>query len=87
MTLTMGTMLFAGLSLLAVATAAARARHPFGAALTASACGVAGLSAVNLLSGATGVSIALNAVTAFAAVVLGLPGVVTLLLLRGIFCV
>ena len=37
---------------------------------------------MNLLAGYTGVSIALNYATAFVAVVLGAPGVVTMLLLR-----
>ena len=51
-------------------------------ALGSAVCGAASLGAVNLLAGYTGVSIALNYATAFVAVVLGAPGVVTMLLLR-----
>ena len=45
-------------------------------------CGVGALGAVNALAPFTGVALALNHLTAFAAVVLGAPGVLLLLLLR-----
>lgn len=57
-------------------------KHPLVAALTSAVCGAAALGAVNLLAGFTGITIALNYATAFAAVVLGVPGVVLLLILR-----
>ena len=57
------------MSVIGVVLAASKAKRPL-------------LGAVNLLAGYTGVSIALNYATAFVAVVLGAPGVVTMLLLR-----
>ena len=62
--------------------AASKAKRPLLRALGSAVCGAASLGAVNLLAGYTGVSIALNYATAFVAVVLGAPGVVTMLLLR-----
>ena len=59
-----------------------KAKRPLLRALGSAVCGAASLGAVNLLAGYTGVSIALNYATAFVAVVLGAPGVVTMLLLR-----
>lgn len=75
--------LFAALlSLACVVAAAMKAKRPLLRALGSAACGAASLGAVNLLAGYTGVAIALNYATAFVAVVLGAPGVITLLLLR-----
>lgn len=74
-------------ALLAVSAAATRAKHPVRTSMISALCGIAGLGAVNLLSGSTGVSIALNNATALISVTLGVPGVITLLLLRGIFLV
>ena len=45
-------------------------------------CGIATLGAAALLAPFTGLALAVNWFTAFAAVVLGAPGVVTMLLLR-----
>ncbi len=75
--------LFAALvSLLGTAAAAKDARHPVRRALSGALSGAAALGAVNLMAGYTGITIALNYATAFMAVVLGAPGVVTMLLLR-----
>ncbi len=73
---------FALLSAAGVLAAARRAKRPVLRALGSAVCGIASLGAVNLLAGFTGVSIALNYVTSFVAVVLGAPGVIMLLLLR-----
>lgn len=70
------------LILLAAAVALARSPRPLRRALTGAVCGVGALGAVNILAPFTGVAIALNHITAFAAVVLGAPGVITMLLLR-----
>ena len=69
-------------SIVFVSLAAARSKLPLATGLGSAISGVGALAAVNLLSAYTGVSIALNFVTAFVAVVLSVPGVVTLLLLR-----
>ena len=71
--------------LLAVGLAAARHRRPAGAALSSAVAGVAALGAVNMLAPFTGVGLALNWFTSFAAVVLGEPGVICLLAMRLIF--
>ena len=67
---------------LGVVYAASKSKRPVRRALGSAVCGAAALGAVNLMAGYTGISIALNYATAFVAVVLGAPGVVTLLLLR-----
>ena len=69
------------MSVIGVVLAASKAKRPLLRALGSAVCGAASLGAVNL-AGYTGVSIALNYATAFVAVVLGAPGVVTMLLLR-----
>ncbi|MEE0757280.1 pro-sigmaK processing inhibitor BofA family protein [Allofournierella sp.] len=71
--------------LLVVGLAAARHRRPGGAALSSAVAGVAALGAVNMLAPFTGVGLALNWFTSFAAVVLGVPGVICLLAMRLIF--
>lgn len=77
--------LFAALvSLFGTVAAALKAQHPIRRALSGAVSGAAALGAVNLMAGFTGVSIALNYATAFVAVVLGAPGVVTMLLLRAL---
>ena len=48
-------------------------------------CGVGALGAVNLLAPFTGVSVAVNGLSAFASVVLGAPGVAGLLVLQRLF--
>ena len=75
----------AAAALLAVGRAAARHRRPAGAALSSAVAGVAALGAVNMLAPFTGVGLALNWFTSFAAVVLGVPGVICLLAMRLIF--
>ena len=71
--------------LLVVGLAAARHRRPAGAALSSAVAGVAALGAVNMLAPFTGVGLALNWFTSFAAVGLGVPGVICLLAMRLIF--
>ena len=70
------------ISILSVCTVLHKTRRPLLRALFSAGCGVAALGAVNLLALYTGVSIALNYATAFVTVVLGVPGVVSLLVLR-----
>jgi inhibitor of the pro-sigma K processing machinery len=67
-----------------VASAAGRARAPWLRALGGSVCGAAALGAINFFASYTGVTIALNYVTAFVVVVLGAPGAVLLLLARAL---
>lgn len=70
------------IGLLAVCTALRKVRRPVLRALASAGCGAAALGAVNLFAGYTGVGIALNYATAFVTVVLGAPGVITMLFLR-----
>lgn len=72
----------AAAALLAVGFAAAHHRRPAGAALSSAVAGIAALGAVNMLAPFTGVGLALNWFTSFAAVVLGVPGVICLLAMR-----
>ena len=62
------------MSVIGVVLAASKAKRPLLRALGSAVCGAASLGAVNLLAG--------YYATAFVAVVLGAPGVVTMLLLR-----
>lgn len=78
----MGLALGAAVLVIVVGVAAGRCRRPARAAMSAALAGVGALGAVNLLAPVTGVSLALNWATSFMAVVLGVPGVVTLLLLN-----
>ena len=71
--------------LLAVGLAAARHRRPAASGLAGAVAGVAALGAVNVLAPFTGVGLALNWFTSFAAVVLGAPGVICLLAMRLMF--
>lgn len=57
-------------------------RRPLRTLLAGALCGLGALALVALLAPATGVELPLNRFTAFVAAVLGLPGVVTLLLLQ-----
>ena len=77
-----GLALGAVVLLVVVGLAAGRCRRPVRSALSAALAGAGALGAVNLLAPVTGVSLALNWATSFMAVVLGVPGVVTLLLLN-----
>lgn len=76
-----GLALGAVLLLAAVGVAAGHSRRPVRTALSAALTGMGALGAVNLLAPVTGVSLTLNWATSFMAVILGAPGVVTLLLL------
>lgn len=77
----MGLALGTAVLLVAVGLAAGRSRKPVRMAFSAALTGMGALGAVNLLAPLTGVSLALNWATSFMAVVLGAPGVITLLLL------
>ncbi|WP_418455141.1 pro-sigmaK processing inhibitor BofA family protein [Allofournierella sp.] len=65
--------------------AASRHKKPLRASLTSVLAGMGALGAVNMLAPFTGVGLALNAFTSFMAVVLGAPGVVTMLVLNLVF--
>ena len=65
-----------------VAWAAAKSKKPIRTAMYSGVLGAASLGAVNIAASYTGVAIALNYGTALIAVVLGVPGVITMLLLR-----
>ena len=69
-------------SLVGTAGAASRCKNWFSRALGSSVCGVACLGLLALLAPYSGIVLALNWFTAFVAVVLGAPGVITLLVLR-----
>lgn len=73
---------FALASLAATAAGACRAKRPLGKAAASGVCGVSALGLAALLAPYTGMTLGLNWFTAFAAVVLGAPGVITLLVLR-----
>ena len=71
----------AAVGLVCVAWAASRQNHPAARVLAEAFCGLGALGAVNLLGSYTGVTLALNYAAAYASVVLGAPGVITLLVL------
>ena len=73
---------FGLVSLLGTAGAASRCKNWFSRALGSSVCGVACLGLLALLAPYSGIVLALNWFTAFVAVVLGAPGVITLLVLQ-----
>ncbi len=72
-------------SLICVCVQLKKTDKPLKNALVSAFFGAASLGAVNLMSLYTGVSIAVNYFTSFAAVVLGAPGIICLLLLRLLF--
>ena len=72
----------AAVGLVCVAWSASRQNHPAARVLAGAFCGLGALGAVNLLGSYTGVTLALNYAAAYASVVLGAPGVITLLVLR-----
>lgn len=76
------TLFFGAVSLLGVAAGASKCKAPFSKALSASICGISMLGLLAVLSPYSGIALSLNWFTSFVAVVLGAPGVVTLLLLR-----
>ena len=71
--------------LVLVALAAARHPHPVRTGLASVLSGIGALGAVNLLAPFTGVSIAFNGLSWLFSVLLGIPGVTTLLLLKLLF--
>ena len=77
-------MALAAVGLVCVAWAASRQSHPATRVLAGAFCGLGALGAVNLLGSYTGVTLALNYAAAYASVVLGAPGVITLLVLRAV---
>ncbi len=74
--------LAAGLVLLCVGRAAAKSGRPVRSTLCSAMCGIGALGAVNLMAPATGVALPVGYVSSFMAVVLGAPGVISMLLLR-----
>ena len=70
---------------LAVFIALVKGGRPVRTALSNGVQGFAALLAVNVAGIFTGVSLSLNALTAFCCGVLGIPGVITLLVLKTIF--
>lgn len=72
----------AGFCLLVVGRCAAHQRHPIRALLAGALCGLGTLAILALLEPVTGIALPLNRFTGFVAVVLGIPGVTTLLLLQ-----
>lgn len=78
----LGLILVGAVCVLVEARCAARQKHAVPALLGSALCGIAALAVVGLLAPYTGVTLPLNRLTAFAAAVLGLPGVVGILLLQ-----
>lgn len=78
----MGYWMAGGGCLAMTLVAARREPHPLRAWFTSALGGIAALAAVNGLSGATGVALALNPVSGLISLVLGAPGVVAMLLLN-----
>ena len=72
----------AGICLLVAARCAAHQGHPVRTLLGAAVCGLGTMAILSLLEPVTGVSLPLNRFTGFVAAVLGVPGVITLLLLQ-----
>lgn len=68
--------------LILVLRCAACQRHPVLALLAGAVCGIGALALLALLEPISGISLPLNRFTAFAAAVLGVPGVILLLLLQ-----
>lgn len=77
--------LAAAVILVLVGLAAGRNKKPLRKAGVSALAGMGALGAVNMLAPFTGVGLALNWFTSFMAVVLGAPGVITLLVLNLVF--
>ena len=77
-----GLMAAGAVCLLVVARCAAHSPHPVRSLLAGALCGIGALAALALLAPWTGVQLPLNRFTGFVAAVLGLPGVISLLLLN-----
>lgn len=71
-----------GVSVVAVALAATKEKHPFRRVGLSAVLGCCALGLVNVMTSWTGVGIALNFGTALITVVLGMPGVILMLALR-----
>jgi pro-sigmaK processing inhibitor BofA len=67
---------------IAVITALFRTKKPIRALVGSGAQGVCALAAVNILGTFTGVSLGLNVFTGLCCAVLGIPGVISLLVLK-----
>ena len=80
--MTIGMIIAGAVCLLIVARTAAHQQHPIRSVIASAVCGLAGLSAVALLSPVTGFLLPFNTFTAVCAVILGLPGVILLLALK-----
>lgn len=67
---------------IAVAAALLRTKRPVRSFLSSGAQGICALAAVNILGAFTEVSLGLNALTGYCCAVLGIPGVISLLILK-----
>lgn len=74
-------------SLLLTSVGASKCRQTAAKVLSASMCGVGMLGLLTLLAPFSGISVSLNWFTSFVAVVLGAPGVITMLVLRALFSI
>lgn len=77
-----GWLILAVACVVLVLRCAARQQHGFRAVLGSAVCGFAAIALLRLLEPLTGTALPLNRFTAFVAAVLGLPGVISLLLLQ-----
>ncbi len=76
-----------GAAALAVLVALFRTRRPVRGLLGSALQGGCALAAVNVVGAFTGVSLGVNALSGIACVMLGVPGVITLLFLKLIFAI
>ena len=77
----------AGIIAVAVLMGAWKTRRPIRSLLGSALQGASALAAVNVTGMFTGVSLGLNALSGIACAVAGVPGVITLLLLKLIFAI
>ena len=73
-----------GIIVLAVLIGAIRTKHPIKALFSSGIQGLCALAAVNIVGAMTGITVGLTAFTALVCLVLGIPGVATLLVLNTI---
>ncbi len=78
---------FGATSLILTSVGASRCKQMVTKVLSASMCGVGMLGLLTLLAPFSGISLSLNWFTSFVAVVLGAPGVITMLVLRALFSI
>lgn len=76
------TIFFGAVSLVITAVGASKSKNAVSKALSSSVCGIGMLGVLALLAPFSGITISLNWFTSFIAVVLGAPGVITMLVLR-----